>query len=180
MCSDLSWRQYLQSIFKQVSQRVGCFYHASRFLHPQTILYLYKSTVRPIMEYCCHLWAGAPRTHLSPLDRVERRVKNLVGQVFSEELQPLSVRRDVASLSLFYRYYFGRCSPVLSDCVPQLRSFLDSLEQPRHRRCSKSRVSVVVLLAVLGASLSARLRCGIGCHSLSFLRSMTSVASRGA
>ena len=29
VCSDLSWRQYLQSIFKQASQRVGCLYRAS-------------------------------------------------------------------------------------------------------------------------------------------------------
>ena len=121
--SDLSWKPYLQSICKQASQRVGCLYRASRFLHPETILYLYKSTVRPIMEYCCHLWAGAPRTHLYPLDRVERRVKNLVGQDASEKLEPLSVRRDVASLSLFYRYYYGQCSSSLSDCIPQAKVF---------------------------------------------------------
>ena len=102
------------------------------------------------MENCCHLWAGAPRTHLAPLDRVERRVKNLVGQVLSEELQPLSVRRDVASLSLFYRYYFGRCSPALSDCVPQPKVFSRStraassssmfqVESERSRTVSRSR-----------------------------------------
>ena len=150
LSSDLSWRQYLQSIFRQASQRVGCLFRASRFLHPDTTLYLYKSTVRPIMEYCCHLWAGAPQTHLRPLDRVERRVKNLVGQVLGEQLQPLSVRRDVASLSLFYRYYFGRCSPSLSDCVPQPKSYSRStraassssmfqVECERSRTVSRSR-----------------------------------------
>ena len=123
-CSDLSWRQYLQSIFKQASQRVGCLYRASRFLHPQTILYLYKSTVRPIMEYCCHLWAGAPRTHLDPLDRVERRVKNLVGQAFSEEFSffirtsqmwnrlPKSVFPEKYDISSFKR----RVNRFLMDC----------------------------------------------------------------
>ena len=33
-------------------------------------------------------------------------------------LQPLVHRRNVASLSLFYRYYFDRCSYELDDLVP--------------------------------------------------------------
>ena len=71
------------------------------------------------MEYCCHLWAGAPKSHLQLLDRVEKRAKNLMGQQLANELLPLSDRRDVASLSLFYRYYFGKCSSVLSESVPK-------------------------------------------------------------
>ena len=120
---SLSWKSYLQSVGKRASQRIGCLYRARRYLHPQAILHLYKSTVRPLMEYCCHLWAGAPRSHLNALDRIQRRVKNLVGPVLAEELQPLSVRRDVASLSLFYRYYFGQCSSMLSECVPGRKEF---------------------------------------------------------
>ena len=75
MCSDMSWKVYLQSICKQASQRIGCLYRASRYLHPHVILHLYKSTVRPLMEYCCHLWAGAPHTHLSSLDRDEYDIR---------------------------------------------------------------------------------------------------------
>ena len=33
-------------------------------------------------------------------------------------LEPLVHRRNVASLSLFYRYYFGRCSSELAQLVP--------------------------------------------------------------
>ena len=147
---DLSWKKYLQSVCKQASQRIGCLYRACRFLHPEVVLYLYKSTVRPLMEYCCHLWAGAPSTHLSPLDKVERRVKNLVGPKLFQKLQPLSERRDVASLSLFYRYYFGRCSSELSLCVPQQKvlsrstraasfSTLYQVQCERSRTVSRSR-----------------------------------------
>ena len=66
----------------------------------QVAVYLYKATIRPLMEYGCHLWAGAPRTHLQLLDCVEKRAKNLMGQQLANKLLPLSVRRDVASLSL--------------------------------------------------------------------------------
>ena len=33
-------------------------------------------------------------------------------------LEPLAHRQNVASLSLFYRYYFGRCSSELAQLVP--------------------------------------------------------------
>ena len=37
-------------------------------------------------------------------------------------LEPLDHRRNVASLSLFYEYYFGRCSWELAQLVPRLFS----------------------------------------------------------
>ena len=74
-----------------------------KFLSTEAALYLYKSIVRPCMEYCCHVWAGAPRTTVPSL---------------AASLEPLAHRRNVASLSLFYRYYLGRCSSELVQLVP--------------------------------------------------------------
>ena len=133
--SDLSWKTYIQSISKKAAQRIGSLYRASRYLPPQSILYLYKSTIRPLMEYCCHLWAGAPQTHLHLLDRVEKRAKNLIGQPLASELLPLSSRRDVASLSLFYRYYFGRCSSALSESVPKPKVFSRGTRRANQLTC---------------------------------------------
>ena len=90
VCSDLSWKPYF-SVHLQagISTRRLSLSCKSLYSFSDHSLCLHKSTVRPIMEYCCHLWAGAPRTHLDPLNRAECRVKNLVGQAVSEELQPL-------------------------------------------------------------------------------------------
>ena len=133
--NDLSWKSYIQSVSKQAAQRIGSLYRACRYLPPQTVLYLYKATIRPLMEYCCHLWAGAPKSHLSLLDRVEKRAKNLVGEALANQLQPLKVRRDVASLSLFYRYYFGRCSSALERCVPKPKVFHRSTRRANTLAC---------------------------------------------
>ena len=132
---DLSWKPYIQSISKQAAQRIGSLYRASSYLPPQTVCYLYKSTIRPLMEYCCHLWAGAPQTHLNLLERVEKRVKNLMGEKLASKLQPLSVRRDVASLSLFYRYYFGRSSSAVNECVPKPKIFSRSTRRANALTC---------------------------------------------
>ena len=58
---------------------MGSLYRAQHFLTPESILYLYKSTIRPCMEYCSHIWGGAPWSHvLDLLDRVKKRVVSLV------------------------------------------------------------------------------------------------------
>ena len=116
--SELSWNSYIVSIAKTTSKKVGSLFRSKRFLTPEAILHLYKSTIRPCMEYCCHIWAGAPASCLDLLDKIQKRVVNLVGPILSSSLQPLSHRRDVASLSLFYRYYHAKCSSELQGLVP--------------------------------------------------------------
>ena len=87
---------------------IGVLIRSMRFLSPQVALYLYKSTIRPCMECCCHFWAGAPSCYLELLDKLQKRICRTVASSLAASLEPLAHRRNVASLSLFYRYYFGR------------------------------------------------------------------------
>ena len=68
------------------------------------------------MEYCCHVWAGAPSCYLELLDKLQKRICKTVSLAVS--LEPLAHNRTVVSLSLFYRYYFARCSLDLAQLVP--------------------------------------------------------------
>ena len=70
------------------------------------------------MEYCCHVWAGAPSCYLELLDKLQKRICRTVGPSLAASLEPLAHRRNVASLSLFYRYYFGRYSSELAQLFP--------------------------------------------------------------
>ena len=70
------------------------------------------------MEYCCHVWAGAPSCYLELLDKLQKQICRTVGSSLAASLEPLAHRRNVVSLSLFYRYYFGRCSSELVQLVP--------------------------------------------------------------
>ena len=51
---------YIISIAKTASRKIGTLVSSMKFLSSEGALYLYKSTIQPCMEYCCHLWAGAP------------------------------------------------------------------------------------------------------------------------
>ena len=89
-----------------------------KFLSPEVALYLYKSTICPCMEYCCHVWPGGPSCYLELLDKLQKRICLTVGSSLAASLEPLAHRQNVASLSLFYWHYFGRCSSELAQLVP--------------------------------------------------------------
>ena len=116
--SKLDWGSYIISIAKTASKKIGALIRSMKFLSLELALYLYKSTIRPCMEYCCHVWAGAPSCYLELLDKLQKRICRTVGPSLATSLKPLAHRQNVASLSLFYRYYFGRCSSELAQLVP--------------------------------------------------------------
>ena len=70
------------------------------------------------MEYCSHIWAGAPNFNLELLDKLQNQICRAVGPSFAASLKPLAHQQNVASLSLFCRYYFGGCSSELAQLVP--------------------------------------------------------------
>ena len=89
-----------------------------KFLSPEVAHYLYKSTIRPCTEYCCHVLAGASSFYLELLDKLQKRICRTVCPSLATSLEPLAHRQNVASLSLFYRYCFGKCSSELAQMVP--------------------------------------------------------------
>ena len=97
---------------------MGALIRSTKFLSPEVALYLSKSTIRPRMEYCCHVWAGAPNCYLELLDKIQKRICRTVGSSLAASLEPLAHCRNVASFSLFYMYYFGRYSLELAQLVP--------------------------------------------------------------
>ena len=90
-----------------------------KFLYPEVALYLYKSTIWPCIEYCCHVWASAPSCYLELLDKLQKWICTTVGPSLAASLELLAHCWNIASLSLFYRYYFGRCSSELAQLVPR-------------------------------------------------------------
>ena len=70
------------------------------------------------MKYCCYVLAVAPSCYLGLLDKLQKRICRTVGPSLAGFLEPLAHRRNVVSLSLFYRYCLGRYSFELAQLVP--------------------------------------------------------------
>ena len=88
--SKLDWGSYITSIAKTASKKIGALIRSMKFLSPevvQVVLYLYKSTIHPCMEY---IWAGAPSCHLEMLDKLQKQICKTVGPSLAASLEPLA------------------------------------------------------------------------------------------
>ena len=74
----LDWGSYIISIAKTASKKIGALIRSMKFLSPEVALHLYKSTIRPFMEYCCHVWPGAPGCYLELLDKLQNEYAGLL------------------------------------------------------------------------------------------------------
>ena len=70
--SKLDWDSYIISIAKTAYKKIGALIGSMKFLSLEAALYLYKSTIRSCMAYCCHVWAGAPSCYLELLDKLKQ------------------------------------------------------------------------------------------------------------
>ena len=95
--STLDWVSYIIFAVKTVSRKIGALIRSMKFLSAVVALYLYKSTVRPSMKYCCHAWAGAPSCYLELLDKVQKKICRTKDSSLFVSLEPLAHR------------HFGRC-----------------------------------------------------------------------
>ena len=107
--SLLNWIGALTlSLLLKLSNRIGDLIRSMMLISPEVTLYLYKSTKR----------SGTPSCYLQLLDMLQKRICRTVGPSLAVSLEPLAHCWNVASLSLFYRYYFGWCSSKLAELVP--------------------------------------------------------------
>ena len=68
--SELGWGSYIISIAKTASKKIKALIRSMKFLSSEVALYLYKPTMCPCMEYCCHVWADAPNCYLEVLNKL--------------------------------------------------------------------------------------------------------------
>nr|CAH7764802.1 unnamed protein product [Callosobruchus chinensis] len=115
------WHEQVSSIATAAGSKLGYLFRTRKYFSPSNLLTLYKAHTRPSLEYCSHIWGAAAPTILSILDAVQRRAIRLIGDpALTCCLQPLSHRRPVGDLSLFYRYSNGFCSSKLTAIIPPL------------------------------------------------------------
>ncbi len=99
--------------------------------------------------YRLHLFFSLPNKCLQctgPLSAFVGSMHAMCGEVQHKDpsfflvssLLPLQSRRDVASLSIFYRYCYANCSSALTNCMPPL------LPSPRYTRLSSQADSCTV------------------------------------
>ena len=88
--SKLDRGPYIISIAKTASNKIGALIHSMKFLSPEVALHLYKSTICPCIEYCCHFWAGAHSCYLELLDKLQKQIYRAVDCSLAASREPLA------------------------------------------------------------------------------------------
>lgn len=121
---DIRWNKHIFNVSKEAFKCLGFLKRCKRFFTPPDLLNIYTTYIRPKMEFNSHIWSGAPASTLELLDRVQKRALKLIGDSsVSSTVVSLEHRRNVGCVSLFYRYFHGKCSSELHGLIPEMRVF---------------------------------------------------------
>ena len=111
--SKLDWSSYIISIAKTVSKKFGALIRSMKFLSPRllciSINLPYGHVQNTVVMSELVLLVATCNCQMS----YRNEYAGTVGPLLAASLEPLAHCRNVASLSLFYRYYFGRFSSEL-------------------------------------------------------------------
>lgn len=114
--SDGLVKNHIISKAATAGKLLGMLRRQSSFLSQEARYRVYAATIRPVIEYGCTVFANAPSTCLSLLDQLQRRASRLFPDL-SHKLDPLDLRRDVASLCQLYRIVDGSAPSALRKAI---------------------------------------------------------------
>ena len=133
LSSNLTRKAHIHSLAKHASEKLGFLARACGFFSSSHLLSIYKSQIRPSLEYCFQVWGGAPKSNFCLLDKVQSKAIRLINNPnLTKSLQPLSHRRLVGDLSIIYRHFNGHCSQEIRDIIPVLLKRVRTIRSSTH------------------------------------------------
>lgn len=113
--TGLKWNSYIRTIVKDAVIEIDLFYRSRKYLTPIAMLYVYKSQIKPDLEYCYQIWTAS-------VPAVQKWVQK---RSSGDKLFPFNVfPRD--EILLTPRYFLGKCSD-------ELHSFVLTIQIPTAR-----------------------------------------------
>ena len=118
LSSNVIWKTHIHSLAKHGSQKLGSLARARGSFSSSHLLTIYKSQIRPSLEYCSHVRGVAQKYTVCLLDRVQSKAIRLINNPnFAKSLQPLSHLHLAGDLSIFYGYFHGHGSQKIRDVI---------------------------------------------------------------
>ena len=143
--SSLEFRQHIKSMISKANQRVGLIKRSFSHLDIKSVKLLYKSLVRPILEYCSVIWNPIFKTDANEIEKVQARATKLVPSIrnsdYSDRLKALNLttlayRRQRTDVLQVYRI-IKQIDKIPFDTffkyseIEQTRGHSQKLEKPR-------------------------------------------------
>ena len=115
--NTLSFKAHIKSMTAKANQRVGLIKRSFTRLDKNSFKILYKSLVRPILEYCSVIWFPLHKAEALEIEKVQRRATKLIPELkeksYSDRLKALNLT------TLAYRRQRTDIIQVLDDIPPR-------------------------------------------------------------
>ena len=79
--SNLKFDKHISSIIAKAQRVLSLIYHSFDYMDRDMFLVLYKSVVRPILEYATCVWPPSLKKDMQKLEAVQRRATKLVKDI---------------------------------------------------------------------------------------------------
>ena len=112
----LKFKEHIRTMISKANSRVGIIRRTFSKLSPKSFILLYKSLVRPILEYCSSIWYPLLKTDADEIEKVQRRATKIVPSIshlsYPERLLALNIptlkyRRDRTDMLQVFRIIHG-------------------------------------------------------------------------
>jgi hypothetical protein len=128
LTTNLSWKAHIVNIFEKANKKLNMLKGLKYKISRDTLCKLYKSLIRPVMEYADVLWDSCTESESDILEHVQYEAAKLVTGAMKgtskhrlmREVgwESMSTRRKIHKLILYYKIV-NNCSPsYLSDLLP--------------------------------------------------------------
>jgi hypothetical protein len=129
LSSNLSWRAHILNIYEKASKKLNLLKRFKFKLDRETLSKLYKSLIRPVMEYADVLWDGCSENESDLIEHVQYQAATVVVGAMKgtsrvrllEELawEDMKTRRSIHKLILYFKIVNKLTPNYLSDLLPQ-------------------------------------------------------------
>jgi hypothetical protein len=120
----LHYGDHVHNLATKGSRALGAIYKTAQLLQEDYRARIYKTLIRPLLEYASPIWCGAPQSTLTEIDKIQKRSLNLLRLTDANKfnIPPMQARFHTASVLLFRKHYLN--PPIPSDplVIPTLPS----------------------------------------------------------
>ena len=141
MTPNLSWDAHIEKMLAGANGARSYLLRLRDVVGSSNLLSFYKSVVRPHLEYCSPLFAGAPQGTVGKLDSFELKCLKLFGggggagggdgADGGELADPVARRREVGALTYLMRLCMGAAPPIVSADAPKMGGARGHRRSPR-------------------------------------------------
>ena len=113
---ELSFSEHISKQVNKANRILGALKHTFKYINKYTFTYLYKSLIRPHLEYASVTWSVMTKYNQDLLERVQRRATKIVPELkhltYSQRLQALKLptlpfRRERADVIQMFKFIHG-------------------------------------------------------------------------